>query len=205
MVFLRSERKDGFFVANNVFTLDGSPLGSGYISTFLFSFVTRFVKSLMKSEASFPASTVANSLLEAQKYDWAMRDEDDKSHNSSCSITCPLIWFRVNLEFTLTIKSLKIGNLGFPRRVHLIFSTLVDNITICCTLCRSNKHTTGDWVLFFVGNRHKHSWNVWKLTTVGFSSASVAHNCLLYLSLPVKLLTGSYEARVGKRWAKYTT
>lgn len=42
------------------------------------------------------------------------------------------------MEFTLTVRSppmLKIGDFGFPMRVHLMLRTLVDSIIICCTVC----------------------------------------------------------------------
>lgn len=124
----------------DTYTFVGSPEGSGYISAFLFSLVSRLFKSLTKSTTSFPASDAANSRREAQKYVWARNEDADKSHNSSCSITWPLIWFRVNLERILTTKSPPIRDLGFPVSVHLMLSKLVDNITISCTLWR--KKTT---------------------------------------------------------------
>lgn len=119
-------------------TFVGSPEGSGYISTFLLSAVNLFGKSLKKSRISFPVSVVAKVRRDAQKYACAKIEDSDKSHCSSCSITWPLIWFRVNLDWILTIKSpptMASGDLGFPLSVHLMLNKLVDNITISCTVC----------------------------------------------------------------------
>lgn len=149
-----------------LFTLVGSPVGSGYISTFLFSVVMRFVKSLMESETSFPASIVAKSRLELQKYTCGRSDDSDKSHDSSCSITCPLIWLRVKVEFTFTIKSPPmpkkiVADLGFPRRVHLMFRTLVDSITICCTVCTCmHSCARRRWISYGILRRNLTYWKV---------------------------------------------
>lgn len=129
-------------------TFVGSPEGSGYISTFLLSAVNLFGKSLKKSRISFPVSVVAKVRRDAQKYAWAKIEDSDKSHCSSCSITWPLIWFRVNLDWILTIKSpptMASGDLGFPLSVHLMLNKLVDNITISCTVCgqiQQRKHAS---------------------------------------------------------------
>nr|AFK42602.1 unknown [Medicago truncatula] len=79
-------------------------------------------------------------------------------------MTCPLIWLRVNLEVTLSMRPPPTPariDLGFPLIVHLILKTLVDSIVISCTV------------------------------TDGFSSAVIAHRGLLYFSRPLKLLIGS--------------
>lgn len=118
-------------------TFVGSPEGSGYISMFSFLDDGRFVKLFTRSDKSFPFSIVANNLREVQKKAWSTTEEADKSQNSSCSITWPLIWFKVNLECTLTIKSPPtpaIKDLGFPVIVHLILRILVDSIIISCTV-----------------------------------------------------------------------
>ena len=121
-------------------TFVGSPEGSGYISKFSFSVEKRLVKCLTTSAKSFPTSFVAKRRLDVQKNAWAIADEDDKSQNSSCSITWPLIWLRVNWELTLIIKSPPIParkDLGFPLIVHLMLRTLVDSIPISCTDCNN--------------------------------------------------------------------
>lgn len=121
-------------------TFVGSPRGSGYISVFSFSGWNRLDKFLAESVISFTNSTVEKSLRDDQKYAWAIADEADRSHNSLCSITWPLIWFKVNWELTLTITSPAIAatnDLGFPFNVHLMFNKLVDDIDISCTPCNN--------------------------------------------------------------------